>query len=373
MKKNYMILCKTISKKNMYVWAILAASFFCINTSNSQTLMYNQGFENTLDGWSKSSMSSVSYTTNRVRTGTTCFDMVSGTSKGYSTYSTTFTSGTYVHIIGWVASTNASQQLYWSLNGTSGDAASVSTTYSRLTYKTNGTAGYNYTGTTGSKNVRLYLNVIPTTGDSIYLDDVVLYSTTSNVPTDLVKPESPTTPLGSTASISWINGTDGTGTEATGVQATLIFHRTAGVVGDGDLILNDQGQYPANNVLDNWTLVTSTVESTATSYSGTFTFGDEYAIVHRDLAYNYSAPTYVTISSSTDIHSPGVSTGKTYSAAKSIIVEGNAGATVSVFGLDGAPLYSGVVSSSKEELPILLNAGIYVVRINGQATKVFVK
>ena len=51
--------------------------------------------------------------------------------------------------------------------------------------------------------------------------------------------------------------------------------------------------------MENWTLVAESLSPTATSYStGTFTVGTEYAIVHRDLAYNYSAPAYVVITSS---------------------------------------------------------------------------
>lgn len=362
---------KTFSKKYMFVLGALIASAFAVNNAYSQTLMYNQGFESTADSWGKSSMSTSGFTTNRTRTGASCFYMVSTTSKGYSTYATNFTTGTYIHAIAWVASTNASQQLYFSLNNVSGDAMSVSKTYSRLTFKTGGTAGYNYTGSTGSKNLRIYLNVTPTSGDSIYADDVVLYYTTTNVPTDLVKPDSPSSATGTTSTISWTNGTDGTGTEATGVQASLIFARTAGTVGGNDLTLNDQGQYPASSVLGNWTLLGS-VASTATSYTGTFTLGNEYAIVHRDLAYNYSAPTYVVVSVS-GVENSTSKAAKVYAANKTVTVEGNAGAKVSVVSLDGITLYSGVITSTKETLPVSLQTGVYAVVVNGVATKVFVK
>lgn len=64
---------------------------------------------------------------------------------------------------------------------------------------------------------------------------------------------------------------------------------------------------------------------------------------------------------------------KVYASGASIIVEGNAGANVSVVSLDGSILYSSVVSSTKETLPVSLQTGVYAVRINGVATKVIVK
>jgi len=64
---------------------------------------------------------------------------------------------------------------------------------------------------------------------------------------------------------------------------------------------------------------------------------------------------------------------KIYTSNKSIVVEGNAGANVSVVNLDGVALYSGVVSSTKETLPVSLQTGVYAVRVNGVTTKVIVK
>ncbi len=122
---------------------------------------------------------------------------------------------------------------------------------------------------------------------TIYVDDIVYYKGT----VDLVKPSAPTAASGITTAISWTNGTD----DNTGIQNTLIWHRTSGT--DEDLTLNDQGVYAAGDLDESghWTLVTASVEAAATSYDGTFSEHDVYAIVHHDWAFNYSSAAYVTI------------------------------------------------------------------------------
>lgn len=134
-------------------------------------------------------------------------------------------------------------------------------------------------------------NIQPTCSISaagyMLVDDVVFYKGTI----DLDKPSAPTSPTGLTTKISWTNGTD----DNTGIQNTLIWHRTEGA--DEDLTLNDQGVYAVGDKDESghWTLVTASVAADATSYDGAFPERDVYAIVHRDLAYNYSTPTYTAI------------------------------------------------------------------------------
>ncbi|MDR3706122.1 MAG: fibronectin type III domain-containing protein [Paludibacteraceae bacterium] len=64
---------------------------------------------------------------------------------------------------------------------------------------------------------------------------------------------------------------------------------------------------------------------------------------------------------------------KVHASNASIMVEGYLGAKVSVVNLVGSTLYSGVISSTKETLPVSLKTGVYAVNVNGVATKVFVK
>lgn len=135
---------------------------------------------------------------------------------------------------------------------------------------------------------------------SFYLDDIVIYASENATP-DIIKPTSATSATGSINNpLSWTNGSD-IGTDATGIKSTLIFKRTSGVVGVKDLSLNDQALYSLSTsegtkVVGNWTLVDASVLPTATSYMPSANDkSSEYAIVHRDLAYNYSEPTYVSI------------------------------------------------------------------------------
>ena len=128
---------------------------------------------------------------------------------------------------------------------------------------------------------------------AVLFDDVVIYIS-SNSTTDIVAPTAATSANATASAISWTSGTD----ENTGIQKTLIFKRTNGSA--DDLTLNDQGIYsltptegPSTDQSNHWTLV-AVVNGNATSYVEALDGSTRYAIVHRDLAYNYSTPTYVT-------------------------------------------------------------------------------
>ena len=209
-----------------------------------------------------------------------------------------------IHAIVWVKGDNVADgkvQHQIGPYGTGPATAYVNTTtsYTRCTitpYQSGGSA----------KQVRLYF--ISNNGTPVahfWYDDFIMYTSSANVPTDLDKPSKATSASATINAISWTKGND-TGEGATGIQNTLIWKRTGG--SSNDLTLNDQGIYsltstvgPSTDQSGHWTLISATVDANATSYSptsGTFAEGDVYAIVHRDLAYNYSEPTYVQIPSS---------------------------------------------------------------------------
>lgn len=185
-------------------------------------------------------------------------------------------------------STQARLNAYFGGNGY-GDAVNVTTSWQRLVVKRQYTSSGTKTG------CQLKMARKHAAKGAILFDDIVYYISTSSS-TDLTKPSSATGASATTSTILWENGTDA----GTGVQKTLIFHRTGGTVGAEGLSLNDQGIYSLTategpSVVGNWTLIDANVAADATSKSGTFVAGEEYAIVHRDLAYNYSTPTYVTV------------------------------------------------------------------------------
>lgn len=204
----------------------------------------------------------------------------------------------YIHAIVWVKGDNVAEGKVQHQIGPYGttpatDYVNTTTSYTRCTITPLKSGG-------SAKQVRLYF--ISNNGTPVahfWYDDFIMYTSSADVPTDLTKPSQPTSASATISTISWTNGSD-TGDGATGIQKTLIWKRTSG--SENDLTLNDQGIYsltstegPSTDQSDHWTLISASVNSDATSYSSTFISGEVYAIVHRDLAYNYSSPTYVTI------------------------------------------------------------------------------
>ncbi len=216
--------------------------------------------------------------------------------------------GTYVHFIYWAKASAASTSVNASMRYrdytpptgigvlTTGSVVALSTgSWTRVTHS----AG-------GVDNQWYYPSPRKTTSNatSFYIDDIIIYTSSSST-TDIIEPSSPTTLTGDdTNGLAWTDGADA-GTGATGIQSTLIFKRSAGTNGSNDLDLNNQAIYSLTStegpsVVGNWTLIDPAIAAGTTAYtSGTFTVGEEYAVIHRDLAYNYSDPNYVVIATST--------------------------------------------------------------------------
>ena len=276
----------------------LLLTLACGNVWGEQGVDYSYGFENGIDSWTKSAMGTPvnCSTAVNVRTGSKSIDYPCNNSNGNTTKSVSVhrqASTNYVHFIVWAKASTATNTV--KINSAGGtDVTNLSVGNSGWTRLSAVSANITGSGTI-SKSFKIYPSL---SSGNFYLDDVIIYYNQSTT-TDLTKPSQATSPSATTSSISWTNGSD-TGTGATGVQATLIFRRTSGSA--DDLTLNDQGVYsltstegPSTDQSGHWTLINASVASDATSYSGTFSAGDVYAIVHRDLAYNYSTPTYVTV------------------------------------------------------------------------------
>jgi len=79
----------------------------------------------------------------------------------------------------------------------------------------------------------------------------------------------------------------------------------------------------------------------------------------------------------TDSVATGIKTATTafkiYGSGSAVIVEGAAGANVSLVSVSGFNLYTGKTTSTKETLPVNLEKGVYIVVVDGVATKVLVK
>ena len=207
----------------------------------------------------------------------------------------------YGHVIAWaVGSTaNADSSIGGTLNVTTNNTAFPGTPYgttlTRLTYvSSQNTSGgaLNFTSRLRSRSKTA------TVSTTIYWDDVIMYTSTSNTP-DLTKPTAPTVfttgaTLYNSVTFSWTNGSDA----ATGIQNTIILRTTN--TGASTPVMNDQGVYaitgsPASSgpstVSTDWTVISTSVASGVTSYTDTSVAAGTtylYAVIHRDLAYNYS-------------------------------------------------------------------------------------
>lgn len=209
------------------------------------------------------------------RTGESC-SYFKHTSYKYAPFPA-LTSGSYKHIILWIKGETTADLATSSISSTS--TPLDKSKYTRF-YKTANSSSVTY---------RLYVTTGP-----VYIDDVVLY-TDNNADVDLTAPSSATNLSASATELTWTNGSDA----LTGVQATLVFYNSnPNAIG---LTLNDQGMYSLTSTIGpnydqtgKWELLAENVAASATSYSGSFSEGT-YAVVHRDLAYNYSIPAYVTL------------------------------------------------------------------------------
>lgn len=251
----------------------------------------------------------VNTTPNFVRTGVNSMTITdpatTGTTIGtVSPFVTTTTPG-YLITIGWGKSNTANNALFHlgyrtgtanTLNPTStasGQPANLNdVTWSRIvSVSASGTLAANSYGA----SLRAFRSA-STAGTTIYIDDIIMYPSASNVP-DLTAPNFASNVFFNVNNITWINGTDN-GAPASGIGGVVIV-RTDGS-GVPAPTLNDQAMYdPVNGEAgvgsfvqggNTWKVVANIQGGTTTSFTdltagaGPYT----YAVFMRDMAYNYS-------------------------------------------------------------------------------------
>ena len=277
--------------------AILFASF----ALGADISDFATGLENGTTGIiTKDQCDAADISTDAPRTGSQCLTTTYNSNSNRRWYLTpTFAipNNSYIHIIAYTklestdaTPTSSDTQAYieaYAGGGTSGAKVNLTTSWQRITASKKSGSG----GSTGAV-ARFYRK--HKEKKAVLFDDIVVY-VSSNSEVDLTAPNPATSASASETEITWTPGTDA----QTGVQATLIWKRTSGT--DYDLTLNPQGIYalaategPKVDQSGHWELV-KVLAGDATKYSasGTFASKMDYAIVHRDLAYNYSSPTYV--------------------------------------------------------------------------------
>ena len=112
----------------------------------------------------------------------------------------------------------------------------------------------------------------------------------------------------------------------------------------------------------------ATVVTTTTAFPGTVTtvVTAEDGVTTKTYTINFTVATATGISDASSV-------ANVYTTASSIIVEGGINAKVSVVSVSGNIIYSGVITSGKETLPVSLKTGVYIILVNGVSTKVIVK
>jgi hypothetical protein len=112
----------------------------------------------------------------------------------------------------------------------------------------------------------------------------------------------------------------------------------------------------------------STVITNATAIGGNTT-----VVVTAEDGTTKTYTITISDSVSTGINTAAASAFKVYGSGSAVIVEGAAGATVSLVSVSGINLYTGKTTSTKETLPVSLEKGVYIVVVDGVAAKVLVK
>lgn len=284
-------------KKISLLFTVFFATTFAWGADISD---FATGLENGTTGINKGSCNSIAVSTDVPRTGAQCISTIytggSGDKYWYPDVTLALPKNSYLHLIGYAkleftdetsesSSTQAYAEAYNTGNSGSGSAVNLTTSWKRITASSKA-------GSDKSASARFHRK--HKEKKAVLFDDIVVY-VSSNSSVDLTAPNPATSASASETEITWTPGTD----DNTGVQATLIWKQIDGSA--EDLTLNDQGIYalaategPNVDKSGHWELV-RVLAGDATSFSavGSFASNEKYAIVHRDLAYNYSSPTYV--------------------------------------------------------------------------------
>jgi hypothetical protein len=257
----------------------------------------NGGFENSLTGWTTTGSQNSEYAitgTYSLLSALTCqIPMIIHANSETITIPNNY----YGIVIAWAKGINwcSVAGIGGSLNGVqnSTTAAHIDVNLTRLTYS----SAENSTGIDATFSCHVYsrsaqLNFYT----QVYFDDVIMYSSLTATP-DVTKPVAPTsftnvTITSSSIGFSWTNGSDA----ETGIQNTIILRTTN--LSASTPIMNDQGVYTTaggtggpNIVSTDWTVISVSVGSGATTYTDNSVSAStsyKYAVIHRDLAYNYS-------------------------------------------------------------------------------------
>ncbi|MDR3679550.1 MAG: T9SS type A sorting domain-containing protein [Flavipsychrobacter sp.] len=200
---------------------------------------------------------------------------------------------------------------------------------------------------------------------SVYLDDGIIYSSTSSTTVDTVKPTAPTSLTGiangNLVQLNWTSNTDNTG--GTGVAATVILRNSN--TSAAAPVLNDQAQYSTaggangpSSAGSGWQVLTTTAGASDVNYLDVAPGAGNYiyAVVLRDYAYNYSvaavSPSLTAGNPSPSIFINQVGFNSNFGA---VVAHGQSG--VSSYSLTAYNLTAGVTVTAPAGFQVSLSAG----------------
>lgn len=305
---------------------MLAASVMCGYNARAQSATISTlGFEDgTLGGFGTqdaSELDSLSYfNTNNIRTGVygnKMYFKTASTPKWCFTNSAYLPSGSsasYVHATCWEKLTTGDASAvggFISFRTTTATPPLASGSSNGLSSLSSGTAtalnGSTWTQVHYGVAVASTFNMFPCFNrngafiDSIFVDDIVLY-TSSSATDDIIAPSAATlftaTSACTSVNLAWTPGVDDiTNAGYTGVRNTFIL-RTSVLTANAPS-LHNQGQYSTtggsagpdsvNDGTGKWTIISTTTGATAGTYTDNPGNGSyKYAVIMQDYAYNYS-------------------------------------------------------------------------------------
>lgn len=246
---------------------------------------------------------------NFIRTGAQAMSILdpaaTGTTIGTVNPFLTTTSAGYLIVIGWGKASNSTNGLFHLgyRTGTTNTLSPSSTASGQPPNLNENTwsqiVSVSASGTIAAGSYGVSLRAFrsaATAGTTIYVDDIIIYGSASNVP-DLSAPNTASNVFFDGNDISWVNGADN-GAPASGIGGVVIVRADGAALAPPTL--NNQAMYnPVNGAAGvgsfvqggvTWTVVANITNSTTTTFTdasagtGPYT----YAVFMRDLAYNYS-------------------------------------------------------------------------------------
>lgn len=212
---------------------------------------------------------------------------------------------------------------------------------------------------------------------TVYWDDIVLYAHTSST-VDLTAPATATDftinkVSESSNQLSWAEGVDA----ETGVNETYIL-RTTQLDAVAPVLLpqvaySASGANGTEQMVGDWQVIASLPSGTTTYTDNALSAneGYKYAIVHKDLAYNYSEP-LVSVDGSNSISDKLNLAFQCFGVKGSIeLADLKPKAGITIFNISGVAVF--VQQANSTHLSVSVPQGIYLVRVDNAVSKVIVK